>query len=109
MIRPKDYKESFELSPESLKKKYKNDLSTSFNNNRSYEKIIGSGSKTRLLSPQNKTNRTDYSALLENELWKHSNAYKSQNDYLKMIVYTLDMKLKVIFYYIEFLKMFYFL
>jgi len=53
-----------------------------------------SGSKTRLLSPQNR-NKTDYSVLLENELWKHSNAYKNQNDYLKMIIYSLDMKLKV--------------
>lgn len=86
-----DYKESFELSPETLKKKYKTELSASLTN-RSIEKT--SGSKNRMLSPQNKS-KTDYTLLLGNELSKHSNFFKAQNDYLKMIIYSLDMKLKV--------------
>lgn len=89
LFREENYKESFELSPENLKKKYNPELGTSFNN-KSYDK----GSKTRLLSPQSKK-KTDYSMLIENELWKHSNLYKSQNEHLKMIIYSLDMKLKV--------------
>ena len=76
-----------------MKKKYKTDLSGSFVN-RSYER--GSGSKGRLLSPQLKS-KNDYSILLENEIIKNSNMYKNQNEYLKKIIYSLDMKLKVKF------------
>lgn len=79
------YRETFDLSPEKLKARY-NDL----------EKSIDSGKKKglRSLSPAGNTKDLDYS-IVKNELWKYSSEQKNQVDYLKLMVFSLESKLKV--------------
>ena len=79
------YRETFDLSPEKLKARYKE-----------LERSVDLGKKKgitqRSLSPAN--GDLDYS-IVKNELWKYSNEYKNQIDYLKLMVFALESKLKV--------------
>lgn len=85
-----NYRETFDLSPEKLKARYK-DLENSIEN----KKIEKNHLKAqRSLSPGNLNKDLDYS-IVKNELWKYNNDYKNQVDYLKLIVLSMDNKLKV--------------
>lgn len=79
------YRETFDLSPEKLKARY-----------RDLEKSLDSSKKKglRSLSPAGNTKDLDYS-IVKNELWKYSNEHKNQIDYLKLMVFALESKLKV--------------
>ena len=79
------YRETFDLSPDKLKLRYR-DLEKSVEHNKK-------NMSQRSLSP-GKTRDMDYS-IVKNELWKYSNEYKNQIDYLKLMVFALESKLKV--------------
>ena len=86
-----NYKEHLELSPESLKKRYAN-----------AEKPISSispkdkKSRSRLLSPQSNKKESENVIMLEADVSQFMNKFKNQNDYLRSIIYNLDMKMRVI-------------
>lgn len=81
------YRETFDLSPDKLKARY-----------RELEKSVDNGKKKgqRSMSPAGNSMDLDYS-IVKNELWKYSNEYKNQIDYLKLMVFALESKLKAKF------------
>lgn len=100
----RDYRENFDLSPESLAKKYeKTDEKTLNNSSETHTQKMKSKEKKRYYSPntsfKNNTiavDNTEASAvLLENEVWRYVKNYSTQINYLKLIVYALDKKLAV--------------
>lgn len=104
----RDYRENFDLSPESLEKKFgKTEERTNFMNLSGQDQVKNSKSKEkkRYYSPNTSfknnniaVDNTEASAvLLENEVWRYVKNYENQIQYLKLMVYTLDKKLSVIF------------
>ena len=79
------YRETFDLSPEKLKARY-----------REMEKSAENGKKKgqRSMSPGGAGGDLDYS-IVKNELWKYSNDSKNTIEYLKLMVFALENKLKV--------------
>ena len=104
----RDYRENFDLSPESLEKKFgRTEERTNLMNISGQDQIKNSKSKEkkRYYSPNTSfknnniaVDNTEASAiLLENEVWRYVKNYENQIQYLKLMVYALDKKLSVIF------------
>lgn len=102
----KNYRENFDLSPESLARKYEKIEEKSVSNSSCLQKTLQksrSNEKKRFYSPNTsfKNNNTavnnceSTAVLLENEVWRYVKNYENQINYLKLMVYALDKKLAV--------------
>ena len=99
----KEYREHFDISPESLAKKYDKIEEKSISNNNSVNGTTKTKEKKRFYSPNTNfknnsiaVDNTETSAvLLENEVWRYMKNYENQIKYLKIMVYALDKKLAV--------------
>lgn len=93
------YRDTLNLSPQKLKERYQ-DLE------KSIEKSRNKGQRS--ISPGiNNSNGKDLDySIVKNELWKYSNDQKNQVDYLKLMVFALESKLKVLLKVIYYLKIY---
>jgi len=99
----KEYREQFDISPESLAKKYDRIEEKTISNNNSVSGSTKTKEKKRFYSPNTNFKNNSIAldtmessaVLLDNEVGRNMKNYENQIKYLKIMVYALDKKLAV--------------